>query len=130
MSSGATLLAYARPAGGAATGQVIGASASAVVLATALAVVIQGHRSGRLQLLRRAADWAGRASAMPPWAALPSGISAVSLVVALVGMYWDISLHVDNGRDPGPLATRALPDPRGLMGHLRRGVAGGRAAHA
>ena len=107
MSSGATLLAYARPAGGAATGQVIGASASAVVLATALAVVIQGHRSGRLQLLRRAADWAGRASAMPPWAALPSGISAVSLVVALVGMYWDISLHVDNGRDPGPLANPA-----------------------
>jgi hypothetical protein len=25
----------------------------------------------------------------------------------VVGMYWDISLHIDNGRDPGPLANPA-----------------------
>ena len=30
-----------------------------------------------------------------------------SLLVAVVGMYWDISLHIDNGRDPGPLANPA-----------------------
>ena len=31
----------------------------------------------------------------------------VSLLVAVLGMYWDISLHIDNGRDPGPLANPA-----------------------
>src|SRR5204863_6138929 len=30
-----------------------------------------------------------------------------SLLVALLGMYWDISLHIDVGRDPGPLANPA-----------------------
>ena len=33
--------------------------------------------------------------------------SAASLITALFGMYWDISLHIDNGRDPGPLAHPA-----------------------
>ena len=32
---------------------------------------------------------------------------SVSLLVAVLGMYWDISLHIDNGRDPGPLANPA-----------------------
>ena len=31
----------------------------------------------------------------------------ISLLVAVLGMYWDISLHIDNGRDPGPLANPA-----------------------
>ncbi len=30
-----------------------------------------------------------------------------ALLVAVIGMYWDISLHIDNGRDPGPLANPA-----------------------
>src|SRR5919201_1095278 len=40
-------------------------------------------------------------------AAQPSEIAAVSLLTALFGMYWDISLHIDVGRDPGPLANPA-----------------------
>ena len=36
----------------------------------------------------------------------------VALLTAVLGMYWDISLHIDNGRDAGPLAEPgALPDP-------------------
>ena len=31
----------------------------------------------------------------------------VALLTAVLGMYWDISLHIDNGRDPGPLANPA-----------------------
>jgi hypothetical protein len=31
----------------------------------------------------------------------------ISLLTAVFGMYWDISLHIDNGRDPGPLANPA-----------------------
>ena len=31
----------------------------------------------------------------------------ISLLTAVLGMYWDISLHIDNGRDAGPLANPA-----------------------
>jgi hypothetical protein len=34
-------------------------------------------------------------------------VATVSLLTAVFGMYWDISLHIDNGRDPGPLANPA-----------------------
>jgi hypothetical protein len=34
-------------------------------------------------------------------------VATVSLLVAVFGMYWDISLHIDVGRDPGPLANPA-----------------------
>jgi hypothetical protein len=41
------------------------------------------------------------------WAALPSIVAAASLLIAVLGMYWDISLHIDDGRDAGPLANPA-----------------------
>src|SRR4051812_25928551 len=44
---------------------------------------------------------------MPAWAALPLGVGGGALEIALLGMYWDISLHIDQGRDPGPLANPA-----------------------
>ncbi|HUC07423.1 MAG TPA: hypothetical protein VMR96_04975, partial [Solirubrobacterales bacterium] len=40
-------------------------------------------------------------------AAIPAGIIIVSLVTALFGMLWDISIHIAQGRDPGPLANPA-----------------------
>ena len=97
----------AAPAGGAATSEVIGATAGAVVATAILLAVVIGHRTGRITLLRRAADRASRVTGLPPWAALPSDVVTVALFVALFGMYWDISLHIDNGRDPGPLANPA-----------------------
>ena len=48
-----------------------------------------------------------RVSGLPGWARLPLGVAMVALIVALFGMYWDISLHIDNGRDAGPLANPA-----------------------
>ncbi|MDX6583806.1 MAG: hypothetical protein QOI10_2990 [Solirubrobacterales bacterium] len=95
------------PAGGAAIGQVIGASAAAMLATAALLYLGWAHRTGRTNLLRRAADLAARDTGFAPWAALPSLIAAGALLVALLGMYWDISLHIDNGRDPGPLANPA-----------------------
>src|SRR5581483_10350048 len=95
------------PAGGAAIGQVIGATAAAAVLTAALVALGAGHRSGRIAVLGRLARFASAVSGLPGWAALPSGIAGGSLLLALFGMYWDISLHIDNGRDPGPLANPA-----------------------
>jgi hypothetical protein len=95
------------PAGGAAIGQVIGASAAAMLATAALLYLGYAHRTGRTDLLRRVADFAGRNTGLAPWAAVPTLLAAGSLLVAVLGMYWDISLHIDNGRDPGPLANPA-----------------------
>ena len=100
-------LAAAEPAGGAETTQVAIATAGAVLASTALLGLAIGHRSGRVRVLGRAAALAERASGLPGWAALPAALGAVALNVALLGMYWDISLHIDNGRDAGPLANPA-----------------------
>jgi hypothetical protein len=102
-----TTIGAGEPAGGAELDQVIIATLAASFAFAALAWLCSGHRSGRLPYLRRAAALAERVSGLPGWAALPSGISAVSLLVALTGMYWDISLHIGVGRDEGPLANPA-----------------------
>jgi hypothetical protein len=95
------------PAGGAELGQIAIATTAAVAVTAALLYLGFGHRSGRATALERAAAWAERRAAIPGWAVLPAGIATVSLLTALFGMYWDISLHIDNGRDPGPLANPA-----------------------
>src|SRR3954469_14250338 len=107
MTNFTSLLAQSDAAGGAALGEVIGATAGALVATTLLFALGFGHRAGRTRLLERAADHAGRIGNLPPWVALPSVLATSSLIVALLGMYWDISLHIDNGRDPGPLANPA-----------------------
>jgi hypothetical protein len=95
------------PAGGAEIAQVIGASAAAMLATAALLYIGYAHRSGRIGWLRRIAEFAGRNTGLAPWAAVPVMVAAGSLLVAVLGMYWDISLHIDNGRDPGPLANPA-----------------------
>jgi hypothetical protein len=111
------------PAGGAAIGEAIGATAGALVVTAAIAVLIAGHRSGRIKLLGRAATFSERMTGLPGWAALPSLIIGISLLTAVLGMYWDISLHIDNGRDDGPLANPAhYLILVGLYGALLAGV--------
>ncbi|MDO8213396.1 hypothetical protein [Conexibacter sp. CPCC 206217] len=95
------------PAGGAAIGEIVLASSAALVLTVALLVFGLGHRAGRVALLGRLAGFAERRSGLPGWVALPSAIAGVSLLLAVFGMYWDISLHIDVGRDEGPLANPA-----------------------
>src|ERR687896_509716 len=107
-----TLLAQAigdEPAGGAALGEAVGAPAGAAPATAAIAMLIAGHRSGRIKLLGRAAAFTERVSGLPGWAALPSFMLGISLLTAVLGMYWDISLHIDNGRDDGALALSGFP---------------------
>lgn len=96
----------APPAGGAELAQVVIATGGALLLTVALLVVGLGHRSGRVPLLR----WADQASRriggdLPGWAGLPAAIALLTLLPALFGLTWDESLHIDDGRDPGPLAN-------------------------
>jgi len=96
-----------QPAGGAAIGEAIGATAGALVATALIVLLIARHRGGRTDVLNRFGDWAERQTGLPAWASVPSMLLSVSLLVAVLGMYWDISLHIDNGRDPGPLANPA-----------------------
>ncbi|MGH3873203.1 MAG: hypothetical protein ACRDSR_17120 [Pseudonocardiaceae bacterium] len=99
-----------RPAGGAALGQIIIASSAAAVLTAGLLLLGWGHRTGRIPILRRLATETERwpfSAGQPGWVELPSTLALFSLITALLGMYWDISLHIADGRDTGPLANPA-----------------------
>jgi len=99
--------AASEPAGGAAIDQVIIATAGAGIATAVLLWLMMGYRNGSNQVLARLAAFSERVSGLPGWAALPTGIAGGTLYVALLGMYWDISLHIDQGRDAGPLANPA-----------------------
>ncbi|HEX2359290.1 MAG TPA: hypothetical protein VHH72_05705 [Solirubrobacterales bacterium] len=117
-----TALATEPSAGGAAIGQVVLATALIGGVYGALALLVLRHRSGNGKLLGRIATAVGDLMGLPQWAALPLALALVSLIVALFGMYWDISLHIDQGRDAGPLANIAhYPILLGLMGIFASG---------
>jgi hypothetical protein len=109
-----------RPAGGAALDQVFLATGVVTVLSAVLGWLLLGHRSGKLTILdtviarvERNPMWGGLAG----WASVPLFCAMVSLITALFGMYWDISLHIGVGRDEGPLANPAhYPILLGLFG--------------
>ncbi|MBV9350648.1 MAG: hypothetical protein JOZ23_03810, partial [Mycobacterium sp.] len=52
---------------------------------------------------QKMADKFGR----PAWVALPVPVFTTSIICALFGFIWDVSWHIGNGRDPGPLANPA-----------------------
>jgi hypothetical protein len=103
----ATVATASPPAGGAELGQIVIATVAAMIVTAALLYLGLGHRSGRVTILQRLADHSERVSGFPGWVAFPSAVATASLLTAVFGMYWDISLHIDNGRDPGPLANPA-----------------------
>jgi hypothetical protein len=101
------LIAASRPAGGAALDQVAIATGAAMIVTFVLLYFGLGHRSGRVGTLGRLGRFSHRISGLPDWAAIPAGMIVVSLITALFGMLWDISIHIAQGRDPGPLANPA-----------------------
>jgi hypothetical protein len=101
------LAAASNPAGGAATQDIVLATAGAMILTTFVVVLGVLYRSGKIAWLQKLADFSERQWGLPAWVALSGEIASASLLVALLGMYWDISLHIDQGRDPGPLANPA-----------------------
>jgi hypothetical protein len=101
------LAAADTPSAGAPLQQILVASIFAGLTTAILLTLIMRHRSGRSTVLTRAGDLSGRALGMEPWAALPFLIGTVALGAGAFGVFWDISLHIDVGRDEGPLANPA-----------------------
>src|SRR5918995_6018494 len=102
-----TRVAAADPAGGAALDQVAIATGGAFLALGSLLWLIARHRARNAPRFERLVSQSERVSGLPGWAAIPTAVSAVALVTALLGMYWDIALHIDEGRDAGPLANPA-----------------------
>ncbi len=93
--------------GGAALDQVAIMTGAAGVIALALLWVGYLHRNRRITWLQRLADRLGRAFNRPGWVALPLAMFLATILTALLGFIWDVSLHIGNGRDEGPLANPA-----------------------
>jgi hypothetical protein len=93
------------PAAGAELGQVVIATGGALIMTAILVWLGTAYRSGRGGLL----EWVDRTSrsigGLPGWAGAPALLALLTLVPALFGLAWDESLHIDDGRDPGPLAN-------------------------
>jgi hypothetical protein len=117
------LLAQSAPsAGGAAIGQIVIATVMVSGILGAIAFFLWRHRSGRSTFLARIADRLGTILGLPYWVALPSLVLVASLLSAVFGVYWDVSIHIDEGRDDGPLANLAhYPILFGLIGCLAAG---------
>lgn len=92
---------------GAGLNQVIGLSIAAVVVTLLMLWVGHAHRTRRIEWLTRIADRTGEKFHRPNWVALPVLIFTTSIICALFGFIWDVSWHIGNGRDPGPLANPA-----------------------
>lgn len=93
--------------GGAALDQVAIMTGAAGVIALGLLWVGYLHRNGRITWLQRLADRLGRVFNRPGWVALPLAMFLATILTALLGFIWDVSLHIGNGRDEGPLANPA-----------------------
>ena len=112
----------APPAGGAPLGQVIGATAAGTLLTALLLFTGTRYRAGRLGLLDMLAAPFAWLLRVPGWAALPAALATGALVLAGTGFYWDVSVHIDRGRDPGPFGTPAhYPILIGLFGIFAAG---------
>src|SRR5690348_6825083 len=97
----------AAPAGGAQLGQIAIVVGFVSVAYAFLLMFALAHRAGRPTRIAAFSETLGRLGRVPAWAALPLAVASVSLVTVYTGLMWDMSLHIDQGRDPGPLANPA-----------------------
>lgn len=120
-----TILAQAAaPAGsGAPLDQIaIVAVATTGVTLLVMALIVR-WRAGRAAPLRALAGFAERSIGVPGWAAVPAIAGVLFGALALFGVTWDVALHMDQGRDEGPLGTAAhYPILIGLLGLFQAGL--------
>ena len=118
------LAAETKSASGAALSEVIIGGAIFTALFAVTILLAYRERQGKASIIGWAGNRISRINNIPAWATFPQVFLTGSLMVAVFGMYWDISLHIDQGRDPGPLANPAhYWILFGLFGIVASGVA-------
>jgi hypothetical protein len=101
-ASASLLAAAAADSAGGASAQDLGLAGG--IAGFAIIILLMGglgHRGEVVPTLGWFERFAERISGQPAWASLPCGLAIISLITAVFGMYWDVSLHIDRGRDPG-----------------------------
>ncbi|GGO92961.1 hypothetical protein GCM10011584_30560 [Nocardioides phosphati] len=102
------LLPLAAPtAGGASLHDVLIASGIAFVYFAVTGWLLIRERTGHRTLLGRGLDWFGEKVGLPAWAAGPFAIMPFVLLTAGFGVYWDVPVHMQRGRDNGAFASPA-----------------------
>ena len=110
-------------AGGAAFGEILIAGAMAGVVMLAFGWVVLRERQGHLTLVGRLADKISEYDGLPRWVGLPAYLCIASLLTAGWGVWWDVPIHMQNGRDEGPLANPShYPIFLGILGFLHAGI--------
>lgn len=100
-----TLALEAAPsAGGAAFSEILYAAGIAAAFYVVTGWALLRERTGHRTLLGRVADGLGQRVGLPGWAAIPVVVMVPVWLVA-AAVYWDVPLHLQKGRDPGPLAN-------------------------
>jgi hypothetical protein len=82
-------------------------SVAAMVVSVALLWIGYLHRMRRITWLKNLSERLGTKFKRPPWVALQVFLFTATIIAALFGFIWDVSLHIGKGRDPGPLANPA-----------------------
>ncbi|HSX68633.1 hypothetical protein [Nocardioides sp.] len=92
-------------AGGAAFDEILIAGGMATFFLALVGWVLIRERRNKPTVVGRVADWAGDLAGVPRWVALPVAVGLVSILSAGFGVWWDVPIHMQQGRDEGPLAN-------------------------
>ncbi|WBP92941.1 hypothetical protein O6072_25000 [Mycolicibacterium neoaurum] len=101
------LAVEATEGGGAALDQIIGISIATAIITAGLLWIGILHRTRRITWLGNLGDKVGAKMNRPDWVALPTLLFTSTIICAMFGFIWDVSLHIGKGRDSGPLANPA-----------------------
>ncbi|MDQ8044605.1 MAG: hypothetical protein AAGC46_09090 [Solirubrobacteraceae bacterium] len=93
--------------GGAPLGQL---AIISIVLTTLTVLVLRlfyAYRAGGAPRFRAFTGRVEKLVGLPGWAAVPGAGAVIAATIIILGATWDIGLHIDKGRDNGPLGTVA-----------------------
>jgi len=112
-----------KPARGVDLAQVLPVTAVLAALGAAVIVACVLYRRGRFPAVERVLAAAEARNGLPAWSSVPAAVSGLSLMTAGFGFYWDVAVHIDNGRDNSPFGTPAhWPIVLGLCGLVLAGI--------
>jgi hypothetical protein len=92
---------------GASLEELVPATIVAAVMVALVAAIVTAHRRGSTRLLARPGAFIEEKTGLPGWASAPMALTFLALAVAVFGYYWDVSWHIDRGRDTGAFANPA-----------------------
>ncbi|MBO9531829.1 MAG: hypothetical protein J7513_02525 [Solirubrobacteraceae bacterium] len=120
-----SILAAAAPAAGdgAPLWQLAVLTAFISAVAGGMASMSMAYRAGRAPRLRKLVGGVEALVGLPGWAAVPGFATIGCALMIITSATWDIGLHIDVGRDSGPLGTAAhYPLLFGLLGVFLMGI--------